>query len=66
MKKIFIFTEFIYVFPPLKMQMPQLIFKILDRKSPVWEFFTSQKNKLKAKCQPDISKLNEKRRIQKS
>lgn len=37
MKKIFIFTEFIYVFPPLKMQMPQLIFKILDRKSPVWE-----------------------------
>ena len=32
----------------------------LSRKSPIWELFTSYKNKLKAKCQVDISKLNEK------
>lgn len=37
MKNIFIFTEFIYVFPPLKMQVAKLIFKILGRKNPVWE-----------------------------
>lgn len=30
-KYIYIFTEFTHVFSPLKMQMPQLIFKILGK-----------------------------------